>query len=94
MIFLNILLCRIFEMAPAALSLYSFGDGKDPAHHSVPDSIFQSPIFQAHAQGVVVMLETVLVMMLGNDMDKLSSSLKLWAAVMLTMGSTPPTTVS
>ena len=41
----------------------------------VPDSIFQSPAFQAHARGVVHMLEMVMGMMLGQDMDGLAEAL-------------------
>ncbi|CAB9515011.1 symbiotic hemoglobin 2 [Seminavis robusta] len=72
----ELLFREIFEIAPAALHLYSFGGDKEISQdNKVPSSVFASPAFLAHAKGVVAMLECVITMMLGQDMERLATSL-------------------
>ena len=65
---------RIFELAPGAIALYGFGGGID--ERNIPGTLFQLPLFQAHAKSVVQMLENALVMMLGDEMDSLALALQ------------------
>ena len=71
---------RIFEIAPDAISLYSFGEafGAPASGHriNVPEDVFHLDAFKMHAKGVVSMLEKVLVMMLSNQFDDLAISLQ------------------
>lgn len=55
---------RIFELAPTALNMYSFG----PEFVGNEESLYQSPKFKVHAKGVVSMLDKA-VNMLGPDLE-------------------------
>ena len=52
---------RIFEIAPGALNMYSFG----PEFEGREEELYQSYVFKEHAEGVVSMLDAA-VKMLGN----------------------------
>ena len=71
---LSIIHHRIFELLPQAVSMYSFGVGVD--ERNIPDDLFVSPTFQAHARSVVHMLESALVMMLKNELGNLALALR------------------
>mmetsp|Transcript_16083 Transcript_16083/g.28099 ORF Transcript_16083/g.28099 Transcript_16083/m.28099 type:complete len:452 (-) Transcript_16083:160-1515(-) len=60
---------KIFELAPGAISMYHFGEGAETANVivAVPELVYSLPAFRVHAKKVVSMLETALVMMLGNN---------------------------
>jgi hypothetical protein len=64
---------RIFELAPGAISMFGFGKGVD--QKILPETLFKLSAFQIHTSGVVAMLESALVMMIGNDMDSLAKAL-------------------
>jgi hypothetical protein len=64
---------RIFELAPGAISMFGFGEGVD--ERNLPETLFKLSAFQTHTSGVVAMLESALVMMIGNDMDSLAKAL-------------------
>jgi hypothetical protein len=75
---LPVSLFRVFDIAPNAISMYSFGEGvldEDNAME-VPNDIFSLPAFKIHAGAVVTMLGMVIEMMLGDDMESLANSLQ------------------
>ena len=68
-----ILFCyRIFELAPAALDMFSFGHEGLAADS---EALYKHPLFKRHAKGVVNMLDTA-IGMLGPDVSPLLEALK------------------
>ncbi len=72
--------CSIFDIAPQALDLYTFGEnisGPEALTNDgqILDRVFELPGFEVHAKGVVQMLELVVTMMGGDDMSSLSEAL-------------------
>jgi hemoglobin-like flavoprotein len=88
----KILFREIFKQAPRVLSMYRFGgtqqqekdDGVD-----VPESVYNSPAFNAHAKGVVNTLEAALVMMLEDDLSHLALTLRQLGARHIEYGVLP-----
>jgi hypothetical protein len=88
-----------------ALSLYSFGQGAASRSSvgdslststctcssitTIPEQVFESAIFRNHAKNVVHMLEMVMGMMLGDDMDGLAESLHALGSRHVTYGVQP-----
>jgi hemoglobin-like flavoprotein len=60
-------------LAPGSISMFGFGEGVD--ERNLPETLFKLSAFQNHTSRVVAMLETALVMMIGNDMDSLAKAL-------------------
>jgi hypothetical protein len=85
----ELLFRQIFELAPAAMSLYHFGNGLDCTQRSVPDMVYAMPSFKRHAERVVETLEAALTMMLGNDMHDLALTLQHLGARHLEYGVLP-----
>jgi hypothetical protein len=79
---------RIFELAPGAVSMYSFGSNVHD-EYDIPETLFAQPVFQAHTRGVVKTLETALVLMLGHDMGTLALALQGLGARHVTYGVQP-----
>lgn len=63
---------NIFELAPPALSLYSFGERPDGSLEENLDAVLDLPSFHSHATSVVAMLGAVIGMMVGNDDDQVT----------------------
>ena len=61
---------RIFELAPVALNMYSFG----PEFKGKEEELYKSESFKAHAQGVVKMLDAA-VNMMGPDLQPVTRTL-------------------
>jgi hemoglobin-like flavoprotein len=80
----EILFRKIFELAPSALGMYSFG-----AHFVDDDGLYSSPLFLRHAKGVVQMLDAA-IQMLGPDMEPLSQILRNLGAKHTHYGVLPP----
>lgn len=76
---------KIFELAPGALGMFSFGSrfGADD------DGLYSHPLFRRHAKGVVRMLDAAIQMM-GPDMDPLADVLKQLGAQHTAYGVLPP----
>lgn len=66
---------EIFEIAPQALEMYSFGEDFVQGHCTVPTEIFALHSFKVHAQAVVQMLESVVGMMNSDDVSSLGNLL-------------------
>lgn len=71
----SLYLNRIFEIAPGAISMFSFGVDFDE-HDRIPESLFSSTIFLSHATRVVGMLETALTLMLQDELEDLAEALR------------------
>jgi Globin len=81
----EILFRKIFELAPGALGMFSFG-----AHFEVEDDgLYSSPLFKRHARGLFQMLDAA-IQMLGPDMEPLSVELKELGARHTGYGVLPP----
>ena len=80
---------EIFRQAPAAISMYHFGEGVDATANSVPEAVFALPAFQFHAQRVVKTLELALVMMMGENMNDLALTLQQLGARHIEYGVLP-----
>jgi hypothetical protein len=81
----EILFRKIFELAPGALGMFSFG-----THFEVEeDGLYTSPLFVRHAKGVVQMLDAA-IQMLGPDMEPLEFALKELGAKHTHYGVLPP----
>ncbi|KAL3903542.1 MAG: hypothetical protein SGILL_010407 [Bacillariaceae sp.] len=85
----EILFREIFQQAPAAISMYQFGEGVDATVDSVPEAVFALPTFQFHAQRVVKTLEIALVMLLGENMSDLALTLQQLGARHIEYGVLP-----
>eukprot|EP00980_Cylindrotheca_fusiformis_P012811 scaffold3151_cov110-Cylindrotheca_fusiformis.AAC.9 len=75
---------KIFELAPSAVNMYSFGpefDGKE-------DELFQSAVFKRHAIGVVSMLDSV-VNMIGPGLEPATKVLAKLGTRHITYGVLP-----
>jgi Globin len=86
----ELLFREIFEQAPAAISLYQFGERIDCAKSGgVPEAVYSMPAFKVHAERVVDTLETAIKMMLGDDMNHLALTLQRLGARHLEYGVLP-----
>jgi hypothetical protein len=72
----ELLFREIFEQAPAAVSMYHFGEDVSVSVEGVPEAVFALPAFELHAQRVVKTLESALLMMLGENMNDLALTLQ------------------
>jgi hypothetical protein len=79
---------RIFELAPGAISMFGFGEGVD--EKNLPETLFKLSAFQVHTCGVVAMLESALVIMIGDDMDSLAKALSDLGCKHIVYGVQPP----
>jgi len=71
---------RIFTLAPAAVSLYTFGKKFEESDGSVSEELFQDSTFQCHAVTVVGMLYSIVAMMAGDDVSPLGDTLQTLGA--------------
>lgn len=67
---------RIFSLAPATLSLYSFLRAFEVHDNQVPENLFEDCLFKLHAKSVVEMLESAVQSMAGNDVSSLGNTLQ------------------
>ena len=75
---------RIFEIAPPALGMFSFG----PEFADDEEKLYQSAKFKRHAAGVVTMLDAA-VNMLGPDLEPATKALTRLGAVHIAFGVLP-----
>ena len=89
----TILFKKIFELAPGAIGMYTFGPQFAPAEGDddgqIKEDLYTSPLFLRHAKGVVQMLDAA-INMLGPDMVPMEKALKGLGAKHVEFGVLPP----
>ena len=87
----TILFKKIFELAPGAIGMYTFGPQFAPSgdDDQIKEDLYTSPLFLRHAKGVVQMLDAA-INMLGPDMVPMENALKGLGAKHVEFGVLPP----
>jgi len=87
----TILFKKIFELAPGAIGMYTFGPQFAPSgdDDQIKEDLYTSPLFLRHAKGVVQMLDAA-INMLGPDMGPIEEALKGLGAKHVNFGVLPP----